>query len=604
MRSSPVLFGSRVRPLLRPIVVAVAALVIVSAGAAQASHERASLIAWEAAGGNTVEFEVQSAWRRSGYSTCRNPATLASQACTGPGGGPGVGNVIVETVGNTRLEFGDGNTVGSPGPGGGLAYTITAIDPTNDWLFAEALDPISLPAIDETISHAYASSAPVTAFIQSCCRLSAAAGSNRHINNPDGNYRIETTVNPGGGNSPPTSSMPPIVLCPQNGICTFAVPAADPDDDTVSFRLSTDAEAAGPSNPFNQPGEADPSANASIDATTGVYTWNTAGATLGASGTNTYYSTQVTIEDRDGGNNVKSKIAVDFLIQLVAQAGVAPVFSQPACGSTINVNPGDPVSFTVQASDTDFGQTVTLNVAGLPVGASMTPGLPTTGNPVSSVFAWTPSVEDSGPRVVNFSATDSAMLQSSCVVTIVVAACQNDADCADGNLCTTDVCDPGDPGATVGGCVYPAVTCDECQTCDPGLGCTGAVCTPPATETPTETPTSPPTPTETPVDTATVTPLDTPTATAPPSATPTSTETPIGSTGSLCAPTPLSGCRAPSKSLMILKNNPADAKDLLIWKWLRGAATEPNDLGSPTTTTVYRLCVYTGAGSLSVMIPP
>jgi hypothetical protein len=49
---------------------------------AHASHERAASISWNAAGGNTVEFHVQSSWRRSGYSTCRNPAspTLASMA--------------------------------------------------------------------------------------------------------------------------------------------------------------------------------------------------------------------------------------------------------------------------------------------------------------------------------------------------------------------------------------------------------------------------------------------------------------------------------------------------------------------------------------------
>ena len=33
----------------------------------------------------------------------------------------------------------------------------------------------------------------------------------------------------------------------------------------------------------------------------------------------------------------------------------------------------------------------------------------------------------------------------------------------------------GNPNANAGGCVSTNVVCDACQTCDPGLGCTGAV---------------------------------------------------------------------------------------------------------------------------------
>jgi hypothetical protein len=576
-------------------------------GTAQATHERAASVSWNAAGGNTVEFHVQSAWRRSGYTTCRNPSspTLATMACTGPGGLPGVGDLILEDIGDTRLNFGDGSDVGSPGPGGGLAYAVSAIDVANDWLFAEAVDPSQFPALDETITHTYSSPAARTAFIQSCCRISNTVP-NHHINNPDGWYRIETIVNPGGGNSPPTSSMPPIVLCPRSGLCTFSIPGADPDNDVITFRLSTDAEAAGTGggHNFNQPGESDPSANASI-TTGGTYTWNTAGATLGPASDNTYYSTQVTIEDRDGSNNVKSKIAVDFLIQLVTQAGVAPTFSQPVCGSTINVNPGDPVNFTVQASDTDFGQNVTLNVAGLPLGATMTPGLPTSGNPVSSAFSWTPVAGNAGAHVVNFSAQDDAMLQAFCAVTIQVADCQSNADCSDGDACTTDTCDPGNPSATLGGCVHSAVVCDACQICDSGLGCTGAVCSPTptattATETPTQTPTD--TPTNSPGPTNTPAP---PTPVNTPSATPTPTPTTTSSTpASGCPVAPAVGCRAAAKSLLVLKNGSSDAKDKLIWKWLKGAQTNFDELPNPNDAAEYTFCLFAGAASESVSIPP
>ena len=241
--------------------------------------------------------------------------------------------------------------------------------------------------------------------------------------------------------------MPPIVLCPKNGICAFTVPAADPDNDPVTFRLSTSTEASGSSGGFTQPGPTDAPNAASIDINTGVYTWNTTGATIGSPSSNTYYSTQVTIEDRDGMNNVKSRIAVDFLIQLVDQnAGVPPVFDHPptpACGSTININAGGTANFTVQASDSDFGQTVTLNAVGLPAGATLTPPLPTTTNPVSTTFNWVSTLADAGmAHVVTFTANDTANQQAQCSITIQVAQCQSNAECDDGNACTTDTCDP------------------------------------------------------------------------------------------------------------------------------------------------------------------
>jgi cysteine-rich repeat protein len=88
-------------------------------------------------------------------------------------------------------------------------------------------------------------------------------------------------------------------------------------------------------------------------------------------------------------------------------------------------------------------------------------------------------------------------------VTIEVSQCQSNADCDDGNACTTDVCNPSDPNSNSGGCVISNVECDACQVCDVDLGCTGPVCTPTATATSTVTNT--PTLTGTPVPTNTPT---------------------------------------------------------------------------------------------------
>ena len=99
---------------------------------------------------------------------------------------------------------------------------------------------------------------------------------------------------------------------------------------------------------------------------------------------------------------------------------------------------GTSQSFTVQASDADAGQTVTLNAAGLPAGATMTPLLPISGNPVISTFAWTPTAADAGTYVITFTATDNsgaqAGLQTLCPITLVVTPSPKGENCVDPQL--------------------------------------------------------------------------------------------------------------------------------------------------------------------------
>ncbi len=60
-----------------------------------------------------------------------------------------------------------------------------------------------------------------------------------------------------------------------------------------------------------------------------------------------------------------------------------------------------------------------------------------------------------------------------------------------------------------------------------------------------------------------------------------------------CADTPLPGCRAAGKSLLLIKNDTADdSKDKLIWKWVKGADTSLGALGNPTSSTQYFVCIY------------
>ena len=65
-----------------------------------------------------------------------------------------------------------------------------------------------------------------------------------------------------------------------------------------------------------------------------------------------------------------------------------------------------------------------------------------------------------------------------------------------------------------------------------------------------------------------------------------------------CQPVPRTNCRTALKSrVLLIDNNGNDTKDKLSWKWGAGQATTLADLGVPTGTTNYALCIY-AAGSL------
>jgi hypothetical protein len=137
---------------------------------------------------------------------------------------------------------------------------------------------------------------------------------------------------------------------------------------------------------------------------------------------------------------------------------------------------------------------------------------------------------------------------------------------SDGNLCTDDVCDGAgscgvdnsDPCDDLDACTSPD-TCSggACNgvtlTCDDGNLCTQDSC-----------------------DTG---------------------------TGCVHDQVPATSCKAAGKSILVLKNNSDDDKDKLIWKWLKGDETMLGELGTPTDTTSYTLCLYAGTASASVSMP-
>jgi hypothetical protein len=99
---------------------------------------------------------------------------------------------------------------------------------------------------------------------------------------------------------------------------------------------------------------------------------------------------------------VKSKIAVDFLIQLVDQAGTPPVLSADECGGASSMTRGR--SHTAQACDVDFspdGHPQRRRHAQRRVQRR------THREPVSSVFSWNTVARRPDDPIVAFTATDS-----------------------------------------------------------------------------------------------------------------------------------------------------------------------------------------------------
>lgn len=100
--------------------------------------------------------------------------------------------------------------------------------------------------------------------------------------------------------------------------------------------------------------------------------------------------------------------------------------------------------------------------------------------------------------------------------------------CTDGVACTTDGCDPSS------GCTFEPDhgSCGACNACDDTLGCVAA------------------------------------------------------------PRTPCTASTQPFASKLKLKESDIDAGDLFVWKLVRGSATSLADLGDPTTSTDYALCLY------------
>ena len=349
-------------------ILVVAGSVFVLAGTdAIASHFRYGTINWKRTGvANQVQFNVTLSFRRS-----------FSSAYQGPIGGTFFGET---------LDFGDGTRQA-------LSFTIKAFNISEDWVIGEA-----------TVVKTYGSAGPFTAFINDTARI-------LNLNNrANQDYHLETLVSPAGGNDSPVTSLAPIVKVIQSGNARFTVPAVDAQGDTLRFRFATEFEAVG--NIFVPP--ASPP-GMSIDSNTGEVTWDTSGLDQ----TN-FWTTQVIIEDLDANNNVKSKIPVDFLLKISAPVGSPPALTINPAGP-LAVNAGEPVSFTITATDPDPSDAITLANSGLPNGATTNAALPLAGpSGINSTFSWTPINAQAGLHSITFIADDGTGGQALSTVNINV----------------------------------------------------------------------------------------------------------------------------------------------------------------------------------------
>lgn len=131
--------------------------------------------------------------------------------------------------------------------------------------------------------------------------------------------------------------------------------------------------------------------------------------------------TEVWVAADDSGGLVSTENECDEDNNVHGRTIRAPYFDSPlACGQTVVGEVGGAISFMVTAQDDDSGDVVTLSVVGAPAGATHTPVLPTDGNPVSTLFEWTPQLGDAGTYVITYTADDGA-LTDDCTVTLEVA---------------------------------------------------------------------------------------------------------------------------------------------------------------------------------------
>jgi hypothetical protein len=208
---------------------------------------------------------------------------------------------------------------------------------------------------------------------------------------------------------PPTGSPPVCEIVPPEDIVvpvgtpvSFDVIGTDPDVGEVLYMVTAglpDGATMTPDLPMSGP-----------SGMTSTFTWTPGFEDVGS------YVIVYTVTDRSG----QQAFAFKNITVVVGQQNQPPTLSINPPGP-ITVAVDDPVTFTVFGADPDPNDILTLDaVSGMPVDATMTPGLPTSGpsSGVSSVFNWTPT--QAGTYTISYQVTDAAGASDSGSITIIV----------------------------------------------------------------------------------------------------------------------------------------------------------------------------------------
>jgi hypothetical protein len=354
------------------------ALVVAGLGAsatnAFATHFRYGTITWTTpnpAQPNVIQVRFDSAWRRSYFS----PAPLQGQVI--PASMMALTLDILNAAGTT--------SVAASIP---ISPTVTAVNAAEDWMSTSWTQTVVLPG---------GVGSDFVLQIQQCCRVSTIIDANHDVN-----FRVLSKVTVRSPiNRPPTSASLPIISVVRFLPVNFVVPAFDPDGDALFYELTPLVE----SGMVVQAPAGSP--QLTIHPTTGRVSWTPTSVGL--------YSVQFKVTDTKGATGV-----IDILFQVLASgtAGALPTMTldtvAPPPSPTFNVVRGTPLTFAVGAStNTSPASAVTLNSSSLPIGANMSPSLPTSniGN-VSSNFYWTPAPNQLGSYIIQYSAVSATGLQS------------------------------------------------------------------------------------------------------------------------------------------------------------------------------------------------
>src|SRR3990172_9598669 len=131
------------------------------------SHFWYGTLSWAPTGSpGEVRFSLRAAFRRDAYT---NAFGRCVGGCNGADGAAVTGDIISESQGPTRFNFGDGNVTADV-----LQFLVTAHSVSENWVLGEALNPATT---DVGIRHTYSGTGPFTAKLVSsgandaCCRI-------------------------------------------------------------------------------------------------------------------------------------------------------------------------------------------------------------------------------------------------------------------------------------------------------------------------------------------------------------------------------------------------------------------------------------------------